>query len=118
MLTVVLGASTNPRRYSYMAGNELVANGYKILPVGIKTGKLADVEIRRDYPLDIRIDTIAMYLSEKNQEQYYDLILKNPPSRVIFNPGTYNSYLEERLQSIGVETMKSCVLIMLSRGAY
>ncbi len=118
MLTVVLGASPNPRRYSYMASRELLSNGYEIIPVGVKTGEIEGLEICHIFPENTEIDTVAMYLSEKNQESYYDKILSNLPRRVIFNPGTYNPVFENKLQDAGVETIRSCVLIMLSRGIY
>jgi uncharacterized protein len=118
MINVILGASTNPNRYSYRATEELVSHDYKVIPVGNKKGELFGISIEDDYPIDKSVDTIGMYLSARNQEFYYEKILTNPPRRVIFNPGTYNTDFEKRLQSKGVETLRSCVLIMLSRGLF
>ncbi len=118
MTNVILGASTNPNRYSYRATEELLSHNYTVIPVGNKKGELFGIPIKEDYPITEPVDTIGMYLSAKNQESYYQKILTNPPRRVIFNPGTYNSDFEERLQSKGVETLRSCVLIMLSRGLF
>ena len=42
--TVIIGASTNPSRYSYLAAGMLTEYGYEIVPVGIKKGKVFGVE--------------------------------------------------------------------------
>ncbi len=36
--TLVLGASTNPERYSYRAVNMLVGKGHSVLAIGQKAG--------------------------------------------------------------------------------
>ncbi len=118
METVVLGASPNPRRYSFLATSKLIDEGFKVIPVGIKKGNINNTEILQTYPEQKNIHTLAMYLSPKNQKQYYDKLTNIPPKRLIFNPGTYNPELESILQKKGVEIIRSCVLIMLSSGKY
>lgn len=118
MLTVVLGASTNTSRYSYMATERLLKNNYDVIPVGIKKGSICDREIKRDYPDELDIHTVALYLSKNNQEAYKQKILDNPPERVIFNPGTDNSDFEQELKEKGVNVVKSCVLVMLASSSY
>lgn len=118
MITVVLGASTNPRRYSYKAVEVLVEAKHKVIPVSVKKGSIFDLPIQSEYPKDVKIDTIAMYLGIENQKKYYDLILENPPRRIIFNPGTYNPEFQQLLKEKGVNVVNDCVLIMMNRGIY
>lgn len=118
MKTVVLGASTNTRRYSNIATGELIIKGFKVIPVGVREGNIHGIAIQKTYPLDEDVHTIAMYLSPKNQESHFEFIKQNPPIRVIFNPGSYNPKLESVLKNLGVEVVQSCVLIMLARGVY
>ncbi|PLX07760.1 MAG: CoA-binding protein [Marinilabiliales bacterium] len=118
MIHVVLGASTNERRYSYRATEALSKNGYRVLPVGIRSGDINGEKIVKEFPLMIEIDTIAMYLSEDNQAKYEDLILQNLPRRVVFNPGTHNAEFQKTLMQKGVEVLNDCVLVMLSNGRY
>lgn len=118
MKTIVLGASNNTHRYSYLATVELLENGHEVIPVGIKKASINDLPIRNSYPEDDDVHTVAMYLSAENQEKYYDVLLKNPPKRVIFNPGTHNPFLEVKLKEMGVDVLHSCVLIMLSNNQY
>ena len=49
--TVVLGASANPSRYSYLAINRLRAHEHPVVAVGKKEGKVADVQIFKDHSI-------------------------------------------------------------------
>lgn len=115
---MVLGASENSSRYSYLAANRLVANGHPIIPIGARSGKVAGNEILTGMPPAEGVDTITLYLNPKNQEAYYDYILGLQPRRVIFNPGTENEVLAQKLQENGIETIDACTLVMLSNGLY
>lgn len=118
MKTVVLGASNNVSRYSYLAAVELLENGHEVIPVGIKKASINNIPIRNSYPENEDIHTVAIYLSAENQKFFYDVLLENPPKRVIFNPGTHNPVFESKLKSIGVEVLHSCVLIMLNNNQF
>ena len=43
--TLVLGASQNPARYSYLAINMLREKGHEVIAIGKRDGKVKDVEI-------------------------------------------------------------------------
>lgn len=118
MVHVVLGASPNERRYSYLATESLVLRGYNVVPVGIKKGKIGKIEITQVFPMEEEIHTITMYLSVENQKQYYEKIFANLPKRVIFNPGANNKELEYLLIEKGVKVVNDCTLIMLNQGKY
>lgn len=116
--TLILGATDNPSRYANLAASRLVAHGHPIVNIGIKTGQAAGVSIERAGEIHKDIDTITLYVSPPNQEQYYDYILESKPKRIIFNPGTENPVLEELAQQNGIETLEACTLVMLSTGQY
>lgn len=116
--TLILGASTNPSRNSYMAANKLVKHGHQIIPIGIKKGKVAGETIMNiNEPVE-GVDTITLYLGPQNQPQYYDLIIKTAPKRVIFNPGTWNDDLILKLKENKIDAVDACTLVMLSAGTY
>ena len=48
--TVVIGASTNPQRYSFMAVQRMKDNGYAVVAIGIKAGDIAGVSIQKGMP--------------------------------------------------------------------
>jgi predicted CoA-binding protein len=116
--TLILGASTNPARYSYLVANKLARKGYPIVNVGRKKGEVAGVEIEPPEHIYDDIDTITVYVGPQNQSSYTDYILKTKPKRVIFNPGAENPDFAAQLQEQGVETIEACTLVMLNTGQY
>lgn len=116
--TLVLGASTNSARYSYLVANKLVRKGYPIVNIGRKVGEVAGVKIESLDKVYDDIDTITVYVGPKNQAPYIDYIFKTSPKRVIFNPGAENHALEAKLQEKGIETLNACTLVLLNTGQY
>ncbi len=116
--TVVLGASTNPVRYSYLCVNKLLSYQHPVVAVGRKEGQIADIEIRTDQPKEEEVDTVTLYLNPSNQLPYYDYILGLNPKRIIFNPGTENDELFEMAKQKGIQPVEACTLVMLSTGQY
>jgi predicted CoA-binding protein len=116
--TLILGASTNPDRYSNIAAHRLVEQGHPIVNVGVKLGEVAGVAIELPEVLHDDIDTITLYLGPANQVPYYEYIFKSNPKRLIFNPGTENPELEILAEEHGIETTEACTLVLLSTGQY
>ncbi|GAA4519677.1 CoA-binding protein [Sphingobacterium thermophilum] len=116
--TLILGASTNTARYSYLVANKLVRKGYPIVNVGRKEGEVAGVPIEPAVNIHDDIDTITVYVNPQHQVHYYDYILNTKPKRVIFNPGAENPELKNKLQEAGIETVEACTLVMLNTGQY
>ncbi|MGV3657649.1 MAG: CoA-binding protein [Chitinophagaceae bacterium] len=116
--TLVLGASENPSRYSYLAIRKLTNHQHPVVAIGKKKGKVGDVTIETDHLPITDVDTVTLYLNPRNQQEYYDYILSLQPSRIIFNPGTENRELEQMARQNGIETVEGCTLVMLSIGNY
>jgi predicted CoA-binding protein len=116
--TVVLGASDNPSRYSYLAINKLRRHQHPVVAIGKKEGDVADVHITKEKQQEDGVDTITLYLNPMNQKPYYDYIMELKPKRIIFNPGTENDELIEMAEEKGIEPVLGCTLVMLSTGQY
>jgi predicted CoA-binding protein len=116
--TVILGASENPSRYSYLALKSLQSKGHHVVAIGKKKGKVGDVEIQTDHVPVTNVDTITLYLNPMNQREYIDYILSLNPKRIIFNPGTENPSLIKSAKENGIEPVIACTLVMLSAGMY
>ena len=116
--TLVLGASQNPSRYSYLAVNKLKNYGHPVEAIGKRKGSVNDVEIHTGTPPLNDVDTVTLYLNPTNQEPYYDYILSLHPKRIIFNPGTENPELEALANEKNIETLEACTLVMLSTNQY
>ena len=116
--TLVLGASDNPSRYSFLAINRLRAHQHPVVAIGNKEGDVAGIHITKDKVNENDVDTITLYLNPTNQKPYYDYILSLKPKRIIFNPGTENDELIELAEQNGIEPVIACTLVMLSTGQY
>ena len=115
---LVLGASPNPERYSYKACVSLIKHGYNVIPFGKRKGNINGIEILTDQTLINKVHTITIYLNPINQKQYYDLIIKLKPKRIIFNPGAENPELEYIADKAGIQIIEACTLVMLSSHSY
>ena len=116
--TIVLGASENTERYSNKAIRALRNKGHPVIAVGLREGKVLDVDIVKIKPDESDVDTVTLYLSAKNQKGYYDYILSLHPKRIIYNPGAENEDLESLANKNGIENMEACTLVLLATGQF
>ena len=117
-VTLVIGASTNPNKYSNKAIKRLVDKELKTVALGLRKGIVADILIdieKQDYK---NIDTVTLYLNPKRQEAYYNYIISLKPRRVIFNPGTENIEFIKLLEENNIEVEIACTLVLLSTNQY
>lgn len=118
--TLILGASTNPDRYAYIAAQDLQKYSHDFVLLGIKKGQVLGKEILTGKPNleQASIDTVTLYIGPKHQPEWYEYLLALKPKRIIFNPGTENQELETLAQEQGIETLEACTLVMLATGQY
>ena len=69
-LTVVIGASENPDRYSNKAMLSLKNHGHDVIALGIKEGEVAGIKILTTKPQLKDIDTVTLYVGPKNQVEW------------------------------------------------
>ena len=118
--TVILGASNNPGRYSFLAAGIMHRKGMEFIPVGIKKGFTGGQEI-----LNIRVkpdiedvDTVTIYMNPDRQKDYLNYIISLNPRRIIFNPGTENPELARLAQDAGITVVRNCTIVMLESGIF
>ena len=116
--TLVLGASANPSRYSYLAVNLLQTKGHEVIAIGKRAGKVGQVQVETVAGNVNDLDTVTLYLNAGNQKQYYDYIFSLHPKRIIFNPGAENEELSSMARKKGILTQEACTLVLLSTGQY
>lgn len=115
---LVLGASSNTERYSFMATSLLKSKGHQVFAIGNKKGLIDTINIVVETTPFEDIHTVTLYLSAKNQLPYYDYIIGLNPKRVIFNPGTENPELEKLLSKNNIPFEESCTLVLLSTNQF
>lgn len=116
--TLVIGASSNPERYSYLAVKKLTAHQHPVVALGNRAGNIGDTVIETEQKPFDNIDTVTLYLNPQRQKDYYNYILSLHPQRIIFNPGTENDELYELAKEKGIAVEEACTLVMLSTGQY
>ena len=116
--TLVIGASANPSRYSYLAVQKLTSRQHPVVALGLKKGTIGSTEIETEKKAFDNIDTITLYINPSRQKDYYDYIMALEPKRIIFNPGTENRELAEMAEKKGILAMQACTLVLLSTGQY
>lgn len=116
--TLVLGASDNPSRYSYLAVQRLRGHGYPVVAIGRKNTRVADVNIGTQKEMFDNINTVTLYLNPQHQQEYYDYILSLKPERIIFNPGAENDELADKAKAHGIKPVEACTLVLLSTNQY
>ena len=117
-ITLVLGASPKPERYSNAAVRLLQEYGHPVIALAKRKGNIGSIPIITEPPLNEKIDTVTLYVGPQHQPQYYDYLLNIKPNRVIFNPGTFNEQLEKMLENAGIEPIEHCTLVMLRSNEY
>lgn len=118
--TVIIGATSDPSRYAYLAANMLTDYKHEIVPIGIKTGEVFGNKILnlREKPAIADVDTVTLYIGPQNQTEWYQYILSLKPKRIIFNPGTENEEFEKLAEENGIEVLEACTLVMLRSNQY
>lgn len=116
--TLVLGASDNPSRYSFLAINKLRAKGHRVTAIGKKNTKVADVFVDTEKKPVENIHTVSLYLNPSHQKEYYNYILLLHPKRIIFNPGAENPELALLAKENGITPLEACTLVLLSTNQY
>ncbi len=116
--TLVIGASANPARYSYLAVQRLSAHQHPVIALGKKKGIIGNTIIETEHKPFDQINTITLYINPLHQKEYYDYIIALHPKRIIFNPGTENDELFSLAEQNGIAAIEACTLVLLSTGQY
>jgi predicted CoA-binding protein len=112
---VILGASTNPNRYSYKAQLALLENGHTPVPVNPRYDQIDGIQCYPDLksiPGDV--DTITVYVKSGTIIPMTGDIIEIQPKRVIFNPGAESKAVAARLESVGIRVQNACTLVLLN----
>ena len=119
MNVAIIGASDKPDRFSYKALKKLVQAGHQVFPVH---PKLENIEGNKVYPelgaIESPLDTITLYVGPEISAKLEGPLLTAKPHRVVFNPGTENAALAEKLRAAGISTVFDCTLLMLDGGRF
>lgn len=115
MNVAVLGASSNPERYSNKAMRQLLAAGHRVFPVHPDGGEIEGLAV---FPtlaeIDQALHTITVYVGPAHIKSLIPGIIAARPTRVIANPGAESMLLKAAVQAAGIEYLEACTLVLLS----
>ena len=115
----VLGASTNPERYSNMCVRSLLEHGHEVVPIHPVATEIEGLPVTAKlHQVQGKIDTLTLYLSPNTLTPMEGDIVKLNPGRVIFNPGTENPPLMQALRQHGLKVVEACTLVLLRTGQF
>jgi predicted CoA-binding protein len=117
--TLVIGASSNPERYSYKAIQMLQQAGHSIKAIGLKSEMVLGVQVQKEFDFSPgEIHTITLYMNPTRQSEIITTLLALNPKRIIFNPGTENEAFMQAAKDQGIDALEACTLVMLSTGQF
>jgi len=116
---VILGASPKPARYANQAQRLLSQHGYHITPVHPKLGEVDGIAVVNDLAaIDEPVHTLTLYVGPQRLEPDVDAVVELKPRRVIFNPGTESTLIQQHLDQAGIAWLEGCTLVMLKTGVF
>ena len=119
MNVAVVGASNKPERYSHQAVVLLAQKGHAVYPIH---PALAEIDGHRVFKkladVPVPVHTVTLYVSPALSGGLAGDLLAARPVRVIFNPGTENPELEEKLAAAGIAVVQACTLVLLRTGQF
>lgn len=113
----VIGASQKAERYSNKLIRMLAGEPVKIFPVHPAGGEVegltcySHLELLPESP-----NQISLYINPGLSGQMEAALLKSGAKRVIFNPGSENPQLMQRLSENGIEVLEACSLVLQRTG--
>jgi predicted CoA-binding protein len=116
---VVLGASPNSQRYSHRAVLELTDRGHHVIPIHAAADEVAGIPVVRELSLvETPVDTVTIYVRPSILRTMLEALVDLAPGRVIFNPGTEDQQLMQRLSTSGIQVVEACTLVLLNTGQF
>lgn len=115
----IIGASSNPERYSHRALLLLRRHGHEVVPVHPALAEIEGIPVVADLGLvSGPVDTVTMYVGPAISSGLLDKLVALKPGRVIFNPGAENASLAAALQKAGIPCEEACTLVLLNTGQF
>jgi predicted CoA-binding protein len=116
---VILGASTNPARYSHKAQLALLENGHTPVPVNPRYDQIDGIPCLPDVKsINSNIDTITIYVRAEILKPMIGDIIHVKPGRVIFNPGSESVEASTMFETAGITVLNACTLVLLNTSSF
>ena len=116
---VVMGASHKPERYSNQAIRLLQEHGHEVIPVHPRLDEVEGLQVAHSLSeIAGAVDSLTLYIGPERSSAIAEAIVQLRPGRVIFNPGSENPDLGQRLEEAGIPHEQACTLVLLRTGQF
>ena len=116
-VVVVLGASSDPSRYSFRALQMLENAGHEAIPVHPRESEILGKKVISSLSAliknHVKVHTVSVYVNAAISTPLEKDFLALRPDRIIFNPGAENPGLAQSLQKAGIRVENACTLVLL-----
>lgn len=115
----VLGATPKAGRYANQVLLLLKDMGYKPTPIHPKFSEIEGLPVANSLAdVDQPVHTLTLYVGPARLAGMIDDIVALNPGRVIFNPGTESTELQQALTDASIEWFDACTLVMLKTDTF
>jgi predicted CoA-binding protein len=113
----VVGASSDPSKYSHQACLRFAARGYTVWPVHPSATAVAGVACLSDLAaLPGRPDIICLYVNPQRGMAMLDTIVGCAPQILWLNPGADGEPIASAARARGLRVVEACSLVVLAQG--
>lgn len=118
-IVAVIGAHSDPTRYSYKAFKMLQAHGHTPLLVGVRDKEIDGVPVVDSVEkLNRTPNTITLYVAPQHSNKMIPALIASGAKRIIMNPGTENDALRTAAEAVGITVLDACTLVLLTTGQF
>lgn len=114
---VVLGASDNPKRYSYKAVKILKEKGFRVIPVHPILKEIEGLPVLASLDdVSGSVDVLSVYVRPEVFLGIMASVEDLKPKRVILNPGTQSPAVLMALEGLCIPYYQGCTITMAKSG--
>lgn len=115
----IIGASEKKNRFSHKAMTALMEHGYGVKLVNPYKETIDGYKCFKSITdIKEKIHTVTLYVNPHRFRDHINEVIQVKPERVIVNPGTEDTEMENRLNDAGIRVCRACTLVLLSTGQF
>jgi hypothetical protein len=108
----VLGASSDPSKYSNKAVRAYLRKGWDVFPVNPRGGTIEGLQVyARIEDIPVAIDRVTQYLPPAVGVGVLEGVAKAHPKEYFVNPGAESDELVAKAKELGLSPMLACSII-------
>lgn len=109
---VIVGASTDRRKYGNKAVRAFLQGGWTVYPVNAKADEIEELKCYHSISeVPTPIDRVSMYVAPAIGKTLLNEIAAKKPREVYFNPGSEDDEILGQAESLGLNAINACSIV-------